>query len=115
MLQNMCSIATGRNIRTVHGHPHSSRARLHVIVHGVVQGVNFRYHTRRQARALLLDGWVRNLPDGAVEVLAEGPRDQLDALLCYLHHGPPAAQVTHVDPDWQAYRGDLAGFDIAFT
>lgn len=92
----------------------SERARLHAIVHGVVQGVNFRYQTRRQARALLLDGWVRNLRDGSVEVLAEGPRPQLEALLRYLHHGPPAAQVVRVEATWAAPVGDVTGFDIAY-
>lgn len=92
----------------------SDRARLRAIVAGVVQGVNFRYHTRRQAQALLLDGWVRNLRDGSVEVLAEGPRPQLDALLRYLHRGPPAAQVARVDAHWSAPVGDVTGFDITF-
>jgi acylphosphatase len=90
----------------------SHAARLHVFVHGIVQGVNFRYSTRRQARALLLSGWVRNTSDGGVEVLAEGPRPQLEALLRYLQRGPPSAQVTHVDATWESPSGDLDRFEI---
>jgi acylphosphatase len=91
-----------------------AQARLHAHVYGVVQGVNFRYHTRRQARALLLSGWVRNRSDGSVEVLAEGPRPQLEALLRYLHRGPPAAQVMRVDVAWDPAQGDLSGFDVKY-
>lgn len=64
---------------------------LHAVVHGRVQGVFFRASTQKKARALGLTGWVRNLPDGTVEVLAVGPRPALEALLAWLHEGPPLA------------------------
>ena len=70
--------------------------RLHVRITGVVQGVGFRWFARERARRLGLAGWVRNLPDGSVEVLAEGPPGQLDLLLGELHRGPSGAQVTDV-------------------
>ncbi|MFC1465125.1 MAG: acylphosphatase [Candidatus Brachytrichaceae bacterium NZ_4S206] len=88
------------------------RTRLHAIVRGIVQGVNFRYYTRREAQRLLLTGWVRNRPDGAVEVVAEGPRVQLDRLLDFLHTGPPMAHVTGVEATWQPATGEFTAFEI---
>jgi acylphosphatase len=71
--------------------------RLRARVRGRVQGVGFRAATLREARGLGLRGWVRNLPDGAVEVVAEGPRADLDALVAFLWRGPRGAHVSHVD------------------
>ena len=70
---------------------------LHAIVHGEVQGVHFRVHTAREAGRLRLRGWVRNLPDGTVEVQAAGDAASLDALERWLEQGPPAARVLRVD------------------
>ena len=91
-----------------------TRERLHAIVDGIVQGVNFRYYTQERARSLRLTGWVRNRADGSVEVLAEGPRASLDQLLEFLRRGPPAASVTEVKEEWQAPTGEFALFDIRF-
>ncbi|MCS7056031.1 MAG: acylphosphatase [Thermoflexales bacterium] len=88
------------------------QARLHAIVRGVVQGVNFRYTTRREAQRLSLVGWVRNRPDGTVEVTAEGPRPQLEQLLDFLHRGPPMARVTAVEATWQPAGGEFTTFEI---
>ena len=90
----------------------TNSARLHVFVEGVVQGVNFRYHTRRMARSLLLTGWVRNLPDGSVEIKAEGTRHSLEQLLAFLRKGPPSARVERVSPTWLHYAGEFDAFDI---
>ena len=68
-----------------------------VLVSGRVQGVAFRWYTLREARRLALGGWVRNLPDGRVEVRCEGPGEELEALLGFLRRGPPAARVAGVD------------------
>lgn len=86
--------------------------RLHAIARGVVQGVNFRYATRREAQRLLLTGWVRNRPDGTVEVIAEGPRAQLERLLDFLRSGPPMARVTGVEATWQPATGEFIAFEI---
>lgn len=88
------------------------RTRLHAIVRGIVQGVNFRYYTRREAQRLLLTGWVRNRSDGTVEVIAEGPRAQLERLLDFLQSGPPAAHVTGVEANWQPATGEFTAFEI---
>ncbi len=86
--------------------------RLRLLVSGRVQGVFFRAHTQEEARRLGLTGWVRNLPDGRVEALAEGPRDALEALLAWARVGPPSARVTGVDARWDAAEGTHAGFEI---
>ena len=71
-----------------------SEVRCRVVVSGRVQGVFFRDSCRSQAQRLGVRGWVRNLPDRTVEVVAEGPRDRVDQLLDWCRHGPPRAQVT---------------------
>lgn len=63
---------------------------------GVVQGVGFRWFVRERARRLALAGWVRNLPDGSVEVAAAGEQGQLDLLRRELERGPPGASVEAV-------------------
>ncbi|AKM04437.1 MULTISPECIES: acylphosphatase [Burkholderia cepacia complex] len=68
----------------------------HVRVRGVVQGVGFRHATVREAHALKLRGWVANLEDGSVEAMIQGPGAQIDRMLAWLRHGPPAAHVTEV-------------------
>lgn len=74
---------------------------LHCFIRGRVQGVCFRDGTQREAVSLGLTGWVRNRDDRSVECLAQGPQDQLERLLTWLHHGPSAAKVTQVESEWQ--------------
>lgn len=69
----------------------------------------------RRAGALALTGWVRNLGDGRVEVVAEGERAALDGLLDRLRAGPPAARVDAVEARWEDPAGDCVGFRIAPT
>lgn len=69
----------------------------HLLIHGRVQGVNFRNACRRQARQLALRGWVRNLPDGAVEVHVQGPGEAVAELIDWAHHGPRNAHVSRVE------------------
>ncbi len=87
---------------------------FHATVHGLVQGVAFRYHTRATATRLHLSGWVRNLPKGAVEILAEGPPQQLKELATWLRKGPDFARVDRVDMEWQAPQGLSGSFEIRF-
>jgi acylphosphatase len=88
------------------------RHQLHVVVHGRVQGVSFRYYTVLKAQNIGLVGWVRNLPDGTVEVTAEGERIQLEQLLEFLHHGPSGASVTSVDVKWLQPSGEITSFEV---
>ena len=82
------------------------------LVEGRVQGVGFRYSACAEARRLGLTGWVKNTQDGDVEVFAEGPRKQLDALLQWLHHGPPGARVDSVRCDRRSPLGVYRDFSI---
>lgn len=91
------------------------QARLHAIIEGRVQGVGFRMFVKDNARSLGVDGWVRNLRDGTVEVVAEGDREKLSHLLNSLHRGPPAARVTKVHPEWQEPSDQLNGFRVKMT
>lgn len=89
--------------------------RLFAIVHGRVQGVGFRAATLQAARPLELAGWVRNRPDGSVEVLADGDPAALKRLEEFLRRGPPSAHVDGVDVSWEpAGEGldRLKGFEI---
>jgi len=72
---------------------------IRVVVHGVVQGVGFRYHTRQVAQQLGVTGFVRNQPDGTVEIVAAGTQAQVQALLQWAHRGPASAQVSQVDTE----------------
>jgi acylphosphatase len=78
----------------------NTTARLSATITGQVQGVSFRYYTQAQAQQLGLTGWVKNLPNGAVAVWAEGPRADLEKLLAWLQHGPPTAHVHTVQAEW---------------
>jgi len=86
--------------------------RVRVRIEGLVQGVYFRYATQRKAQELGVNGWVRNIRDGSVECLLEGERDTVEALVRWLHHGPPGARVEHVTTHGEEYKGDLKGFSI---
>ena len=61
-----------------------------------MQGVGFRHWTARTALSLGLTGWVRNLPDGSVEVLAQGERESLEKMAVWLRRGPSSARVTRL-------------------
>ncbi|MGQ9731964.1 MAG: acylphosphatase [Candidatus Zipacnadales bacterium] len=88
--------------------------RLHAYVKGRVQNVGYRYYVRARAEALGLDGWVKNLPDGRVEVEAFGSPEALDRLVEALHEGPAGAWVQSVDIQRGEGTGDGAGFHIMF-
>ncbi len=89
-------------------------ASVQAIVHGYVQGVYFRDFASRQAVGLGLTGYVRNLPEGTVEVQAEGERKQLAKLIDQLKAGPPAARVTKVVSNWSEYTGSYSSFRMRY-
>lgn len=86
----------------------------HFIVSGRVQGVGFRWFVLRRARSLNLDGWVRNVPDGTVEVWAEGDEDALNVFEALLKAGPPSAVVKKVRAKSVTAAGRHDGFDVTF-
>ncbi len=90
----------------------SALARVWLRISGRVQGVGFRYSAMDEARRLGVTGWVRNTHDGAVELLAEGGKDQLQRLATWCHVGPRGALVTDVETRWLEHRGEFSGFRI---
>jgi acylphosphatase len=86
--------------------------RLTARIAGVVQGVGFRYYTLNQALKAGISGYVRNLPDGAVEVEAEGEEGCLEAFIGSLRSGPPGALVDDLKFEWADYTGKYQGFSI---
>ena len=90
-------------------------AALRAVVRGRVQGVGFRDYVLTRAGYLRLNGYVRNLPDGrSLEVVAEGPRSDLEQLLSYLREGPRLARVDAVETDWGEPTGAYEGFGVGF-
>ena len=87
-------------------------ASVNVLVTGQVQGVFFRASAMEQAQSLNLTGWVKNIPDGSVEVQAEGPRYALEELVKWCNNGPPSAEVDHVSARWGKYREEFRTFMI---
>jgi acylphosphatase len=87
---------------------------FNAIVHGIVQGVAFRHYTRLAASDLKLAGFVRNLPNGTVEVLAEGEEEALKKLVNWLDRGPPSAHVSKVDVFWVEPKGKYDSFIITY-
>lgn len=81
-----------------------------LIIHGLVQGVGFRYATVVEARRLGLAGWVRNRRDGSVEALVSGDPIAVDALTQWAQQGPPGARVDHVaqEPWPEILHGEFA-------
>mgnify|MGYP001795980506 FL=1 len=86
--------------------------RIHVIVDGRVQGVGFRYSTQAEAVRLDLTGYVRNRPNGTVEIVAEGQDSAINQLLTWAHQGPPAAAVHQVEVTYGSVSGEFSQFTI---
>ncbi len=85
---------------------------LQLVVRGRVQGVFFRASTQREARRLGLSGWVKNRPDGTMEVLVEGEETSIRELYSWAQKGPGAARVERVDARWRSFTGEFPDFRI---
>jgi acylphosphatase len=85
--------------------------RRRVVVHGLVQGVGFRFAVERAARSRGVAGWVRNRPDGAVEAVFEGEREDVEALVYFCREGPRGAEVERVEVEEESVEG-LSGFRV---
>jgi acylphosphatase len=84
----------------------SDRTRAHVFVSGNVQGVYYRATTREEAQARDVDGWVRNLSDGRVEAVFEGPEAEVEEMVEWCHEGSPAANVDDVSVEYESPEGE---------
>ncbi len=90
------------------------KRRVYLRIEGHVQGVFFRVRTREMANRLMLTGWVRNLSDGNVEAVFEGPEDMLNQAVQWCYKGPPGATVTEVNEKWFEYTGEFKQFDTRY-
>lgn len=87
--------------------------RIHAVVSGIVQGIGYRWFVRKAAVAAGLAGWVRNLPDGSVELEAEGPEEELEAFIETLKTGHDRSQVSRIDFHKMPRSRDIVpGFEI---
>ncbi len=84
------------------------------MIKGRVQGVWFRESTRRKAVSLGIRGWVRNLPDGTVEVLAEGGEGPMSDFVSWCRQGPPSANVQQIIKKEEEWRNEFSSFEIAY-
>jgi acylphosphatase len=87
-------------------------AAARIVVEGAVQGVGFRYFILHQAQLLPLYGYVRNLPDGKVEIEVEGEKSDIELLFDFAKRGPRLARVENVKIDWKESRGVYSHFGI---
>ncbi len=88
--------------------------RVHLWVSGVVQGVAFRYFACRKARELGVVGWVKNLLNGSLEIMAEGEEWQLKEFIESVRIGPPAATVTEVEIKEEEFKNEFNQFEVRF-
>jgi len=92
----------------------AENSRVHLIIYGRVQGVFFRDFAKKAADALHLTGWVKNLEDGSVEVVAEGDKTHLKEFVSKCEDGPAIANVSDVEVKWGEYQGRFEGFFIKY-
>ncbi len=88
--------------------------RIHLFISGRVQGVFFRAHTQEVAHQLGLVGWVKNLDDGRVEIVAEGEGADLQRLIDWCRHGPPGARVDDVEIFYEEPTHEFKSFEIRY-
>lgn len=86
--------------------------RAHLYISGIVQGVGYRYRCHREAASRDLVGWVRNLPDGRVEALFQGPKPDVDRMIQWCYRGPSEAQVSNIDVCFEPVAEGLKDFRI---
>ena len=90
------------------------KARAHVYVSGMVQGVFFRGETANLAHNLGLSGWVRNLFDGRVEAMFEGEKESVQKVVDFCRHGPRGAHVEDLDVKWEEWTGKFRDFRVVY-
>ncbi|THE63703.1 acylphosphatase [Salinadaptatus halalkaliphilus] len=91
----------------------TDRTRAHIFVSGTVQGVYYRANTRDTAREKGVDGWVKNLADGRVEAIFEGPEPAVESMIEWCHTGSPAADVNDIDIEYETPQAE-DGFEIRY-
>lgn len=92
----------------------NEHTQVHIWVSGIVQGVFFRAHTRQVAQSLHVTGWVHNLHDGRVEIIAQATKDALDRLVEWCRHGPSMSRVDKTDVRWEDITQTFDDFEIRY-
>jgi acylphosphatase len=92
-----------------------ARVRAHLYVSGSVQGVFYRSTAKKTADRLGVTGWIRNLPDGRVEVVLEGDEHKTVKMIEWCHEGPVGAEVYSVDVRWEPVKGEFSEFKIVYS
>ena len=90
------------------------KAGAHIFVRGLVQGVGYRYFVIRKASSLALNGWVRNMYNGDVEIEVEGDRGLIEELIKELKSGPPMSSVQDLKITWLDFENKYSNFDVRF-
>ncbi len=91
---------------------YSMLKRIHLLISGKVQGVFYRMNAKNKADELGLTGWVKNTPDGEVEILAEGKEKDLKELIKGCYNGSEGARVDEVEVEWSGYKNKFDKFEI---
>lgn len=91
-----------------------AKGRVHLVIHGKVQGVFYRASARERAEEFGLVGWVRNNRDGSVEVVAEGEKEDLREFIAWCHRGPSHSIVRDVSVEWEECSGQFSEFTIEY-
>jgi acylphosphatase len=86
--------------------------RAHLLISGIVQGVGYRWSCRRAAQGIGVTGWVRNLPDGRVEAVAQGTREQVEQLIKWCYRGPEEARVSDIAVAYEEAAETFQDFGI---
>lgn len=90
------------------------KSRAHVVVSGLVQGVSFRYYIRLKALENKVAGWVRNLPDGRIEAVFEGNKEDVEKMIEFCKSGPSNAYVGDLNVRWENFKGETDRFEIRY-
>jgi len=86
--------------------------RAHLLISGIVQGVGYRWSCQRAAKRIGVTGWVKNLPDGRVETVAQGTKEEIEEFIAWCYRGPEEARVTDIAVSEEEPAGDFHDFEI---
>ena len=87
---------------------------IYAIVKGRVQGVGFRFFAERTAEKFSVNGWVRNLPNGDVEILGQGTKEQLEKFIAHIRQGPRSSMVVDIETVWRSPTRIYEYFSITY-
>jgi acylphosphatase len=91
-----------------------AKIRAHIIISGRVQGVFFRFTMEDVAIGFNVTGWAKNRPNGKVEAILEGNKENVEKVIEWSHQGPSGAVVTNVEVNWEEYTGEFKDFSIKY-